>query len=121
MLRDTLAGALLVNTIPHAVMGLAGRRFPTPFGGRESTPAANTAWAAVNLAGASGLLASAGWRSIGRAEAAKRLASVQVGVFAMATFATAYELRAGRRRGTGHGAGDGTLPSGMRRPASSGT
>lgn len=50
------AGAFLANSVPHYVMGAAGRRFPTPFaippGVGESSALANVAWGLVNaLAG----------------------------------------------------------------------
>jgi hypothetical protein len=32
--RDILAGALLVNAVPHTIIGLAGKRGMTPWGGR---------------------------------------------------------------------------------------
>ncbi|BDT91291.1 hypothetical protein [Nocardia sputorum] len=54
------AGGLLVNTVPHAVKGLAGERFPTPFanppGVGLSSPTANVAWGAINLVIGSALL-----------------------------------------------------------------
>ncbi|WP_280479662.1 hypothetical protein [Nocardia asiatica] len=54
------AGALLVNAVPHAVKGLTGERFPTPFasppGVGLSSPTQNIAWGAVNLAAGAALL-----------------------------------------------------------------
>jgi hypothetical protein len=93
---DLLAGALLVNTIPHLVRGFAGKRGLTPFG-EDSSPGANVAWAAVNGAGAATLLAASGWRGTDDATAARRLVRIEAGVLAMATFAVVYELTAGRR------------------------
>lgn len=95
--REVLAGAMLVNAVPHAVMGLSGKRFLTPLGGADSSPGRNLVWAAMNVGGAAALLASAGWRSIEQHDAEVRLASLQVGAFAMAAFGMAYELTAGRR------------------------
>jgi hypothetical protein len=47
-------GAFLVNAVPHFVMGVAGRRFPSPFssppGKGESTATVNVLWGAFNLA-----------------------------------------------------------------------
>ena len=48
-----VAGAFLVNSVPHLVNGLSGRRFPTPFasppGQGESSPTVNVLWGALNL------------------------------------------------------------------------
>ena len=48
------SGAFLVNAVPHFVMGVAGRRFPSPFssppGKGESTATVNVLWGAFNLA-----------------------------------------------------------------------
>lgn len=48
-----VAGALLVNAVPHTVKGLTGERFPTPFanppGVGLSSPVENIAWGATNL------------------------------------------------------------------------
>lgn len=96
--RDMLAGALLVNAVPHTVMGLAGKRCLTPLGGDDSSPAVNLLWAGMNVAAAAALLAAGGWRSIGQREAADRLVSVEAGAFAMTTFGMGYELTAGRRK-----------------------
>jgi hypothetical protein len=47
------SGAFLVNSVPHLVNGLSGRRFPTPFasppGKGESSPTVNVFWGALNL------------------------------------------------------------------------
>lgn len=96
--RDVLAGALLVNAVPHTIMGLAGKRLMTPLRGEDSSPAANLVWAAVNAAGAAALLASGRWRSMDQQAAAERLVSVEVGTFAMTAFGMVYELTAGRRK-----------------------
>lgn len=96
--RDVLAGAMLVNSVPHTVMGLAGKRLMTPLRGEDSSPGMNLLWAGINAAGATVLLASGGWRSIDQREASERLVSVEVGFFAMTTFAMVYELTAGRRK-----------------------
>lgn len=46
-------GAFLVNSIPHLVNGLSGRRFPSPFtslpGKGESSPMVNVLWGTFNL------------------------------------------------------------------------
>ncbi len=48
-----LAGALLVNAIPHLAAGLRGEAFPTPFadppGKGLSSPLLNFLWGAANL------------------------------------------------------------------------
>jgi hypothetical protein len=59
--RDVAAGALLVNAVPHTVMGLAGKQCLTPLGGEDSSPALNLVWAAMNVAGAAVLLVSGRW------------------------------------------------------------
>jgi hypothetical protein len=97
--RDALAGALLVNAIPHAVMGIAGKRCLTPLRGPDSGPAANLAWSALNLAGGVTLLAT-GWRGIDQQTASSRLAWVTVGAFAMTAFGVGYELSRRLRRET---------------------
>jgi hypothetical protein len=47
------SGAFLVNSVPHLINGLSGRRFPTPFasppGKGESSPTVNVLWGALNL------------------------------------------------------------------------
>jgi len=47
-------GAFLVNAVPHFVMGVTGRRFPSPFasppGKGESSPVVNVLWGAFNVA-----------------------------------------------------------------------
>lgn len=51
-----LAGAFLVNAIPHGVMGLTGQAFPTLFSGGPpnlSSAVVNVLWAAINV--------TAGW------------------------------------------------------------
>lgn len=49
-----LGGAFLANAVPHLLAGIAGRPFPTPFASPPfrglSSPAANIAWAACNVA-----------------------------------------------------------------------
>ncbi|GAB3474911.1 hypothetical protein [Amycolatopsis cihanbeyliensis] len=96
--RDFLAGALLVNTIPHAVMGIAGKRCLTPLGGEDSSARLNLAWAAMNLAGAAMALSSGGWRATTRAEADDRRVTMQSGMLAITLFGFGYELTAGRRK-----------------------
>ncbi|HYH31555.1 MAG TPA: hypothetical protein VD903_14315 [Pseudonocardia sp.] len=96
---DVLAGVLLVNTLPHVVRGLGGKRGLTPFG-EDSSPGANLGWAALNAAGATALLVAGGWRRIDDARAAERLVRVEAGVLGMATFGMAYELTGGRRKRT---------------------
>jgi hypothetical protein len=95
-ISDVLAGALLVNTIPHVVRGLAGRRGLTPFG-PDSSPGTNLAWAAMNGAAGAALLGAGGWRSLDDRSADERLVAVQAGVLGMAAFGVTYELTAGRR------------------------
>lgn len=54
-----LAGAFLVNAIPHAVMGLTGQAFPTIFSGGPpslSSALVNVLWSAINVAVGVGLL-----------------------------------------------------------------
>lgn len=89
--RDVLAGALLWNAVPHAIMGIAGKRCMTPLRGPESGPAANLVWSAVNLTAGTVLLAT-GWRGIDQATARERLTGVGTGAFAMTAFGMAYEL-----------------------------
>lgn len=95
MKRDFLTGVLLVNTIPHTVMGLAGKRLLTPLGGPGSSPRTNLVWAATNLAGAA--LLFRGWRTTDQPDAERRLRTVQHGMLAMTVFGSCYELLASRR------------------------
>ena len=96
MKRDFVAGVLLFNTIPHAVMGAAGKRCLTPLGGEDSSPGLNLVWAAMNLTGAAVALGS--WRGTTQDEAGRRLVTVESGMFAMALFGVVYEITAGRRK-----------------------
>lgn len=95
---DVLAGALLVNALPHLILGLAGKRGMTPLGGPDSSPAANLAWAGINVAAGTAALAPWTLRSAGQAEAEDRLRTVAIGTFAMTAFAVAYELSPAARR-----------------------
>lgn len=92
--RDIVAGALLVNAIPHTIMGLAGKRCMTPWGGPNSSPAANLAWAGVNVLAGVAALGPRSWRHSGQRAADERLRAVTAGTIGMAAFATAYELSA---------------------------
>lgn len=46
-------GVFLINSVPHLVSGLSGRRFPSPFakppGQGESSPTVNILWGAFNV------------------------------------------------------------------------
>jgi hypothetical protein len=90
--RDVLAGALLLNAIPHTIMGLAGKRGMTPLGGANSPPAANMVWAGLNILGGAAALGPGTWRSIGQRDADERLRAITWGIIAMAAFAAVYEL-----------------------------
>ncbi|WP_420114884.1 hypothetical protein [Pseudactinotalea sp.] len=91
MKRDIVAGALLANALPHAVVGLAGHRGLTPLGGENSSPGLNLVWAGMNLAGGVALLASASWRGLTSTAVAHRGRSVHVGIVVMAGFGLLYE------------------------------
>ncbi len=97
-LRDIVAGALLVNAIPHAVMGGFGKRLLTPVGGEESSPGLNLVWSGLNAGAGVALLSTGGWRDLDQRTAAHRLVGVEVGSFAMLCFGMGYELAAGRRK-----------------------
>ncbi len=98
--RDALAGALLLNAIPHTIMGFAGKRCMTPLGGVNSSPAANVVWAGLNISAGIGALGPSTWRSIDQRDAEERLRAVTLGIIGMAAVAGAYELTpsAARRR-----------------------
>jgi hypothetical protein len=98
MRRDILAGALLVNALPHTVTGVAGRRGLTPLGGEDSSPGLNLVWAAMNVVGGAVVLASAPWRGLSEADAADRRRSVQLGVAVMGSFGLVYEVARARGR-----------------------
>jgi hypothetical protein len=55
-----LAGALILNALPHLVSGLQGRPFPTPFakprGVGDSSPMTNFLWGFANLAIGAGIV-----------------------------------------------------------------
>ncbi|HIZ38018.1 MAG TPA: hypothetical protein H9815_19765 [Candidatus Ruania gallistercoris] len=95
---DALAGALLVNALPHMIVGLTGQRGMTPFGGADSSPAANLAWAGINVAAGTAALAPWALRSASPAEAEDRLRGVAVGTFVMAAFGMVYELSPAAQR-----------------------
>lgn len=97
MKRDVVAGMLLVNTVPHAVMGLAGKRWGTPLGGVSSSPRQNLVWAALNLGGAVTALASGGWAGVDQSGSESRRIRVEAGMCAMAVFGMIYESTGGRR------------------------
>lgn len=97
MTRDVVAGALLANGVPHAILGAAGKRGMTPLGRGDSSPGLNLAWAAMNLGGGVALLACGGWRGADQAEADRRVARVGGGMLAMTTFAAGYTILAARR------------------------
>jgi hypothetical protein len=68
MIFDLLAGALLVNALPHLMSGLMGREFPSPFakppGRGNSSAVVNVIWGFANLFGGLALLA---YRPVGLA------------------------------------------------------
>lgn len=90
--RYLLAGALLTNAIPHMIMGLAGKRYMTPLGSVDSTPAQNLAWAGMNLGAGMIALAPHQWPDLDQRGADQRLRAVTWGTIGMAGFAAAYEL-----------------------------
>lgn len=97
-IRDVLAGALLVNALEHTILGLAGKRYMTPLGGADSSPAANLVWAGMNIVAGTAALAPGSWRAASQAEAEYRVRHVAIGTFAMAAFGVAYELSPAARR-----------------------
>lgn len=48
-----IAGALIVNMLPHLINGISGKPFPSPFseppGIGLSSPVSNVAWATINF------------------------------------------------------------------------
>lgn len=64
LIAHFLAGAFLVNGIPHLVNGVSGRAFPTPFakppGRGLSSPLVNVLWAAANFVAGDLLIAGFG-------------------------------------------------------------
>ncbi|GIF74326.1 hypothetical protein [Asanoa siamensis] len=58
------AGMLVANAAPHLATAVTRRRHLTPLAGRDSGPAVNGAWAALNVAVAVGLLT---WSARGKA------------------------------------------------------
>lgn len=55
-----VAGAFLMNAVPHIVQGICGNRFQTPFasprGVGESSAVANVIWGLINVAAGGALL-----------------------------------------------------------------
>ncbi|MBD3782066.1 MAG: hypothetical protein IE926_03770 [Micrococcales bacterium] len=91
--RDVAAGVLLVNVVPHAVVGLSGGRCMTPFRGEDSGPVANLVWAGLNLAVGAGLLATGPSVHGDRSAVDTRRRAVQLGTTLMTAFGAGYELR----------------------------
>jgi hypothetical protein len=58
------AGAFLINSIPHLVSGVSGRRFQSPFasppGVGKSSPMVNVLWGSANMALGYALLGGVG-------------------------------------------------------------
>jgi hypothetical protein len=85
-LRRFAAGVLLVNSIPHGVAGVQGRRFPSPFarppGRGLSSPMVNVAWSALN--------ALAGAALLGRSRTVDGTVTVGAGGLVMAIFLARY-------------------------------
>jgi hypothetical protein len=83
-----IAGFLLVNSIPHFVNGISGRRFVSPFGsppGRgESSAVSNVLWGGLNMVAAFAIL---WWMPI-----ARPFEILDVLVFAVAFFLGAVVL-----------------------------
>src|SRR5690625_960270 len=90
--RDVLAGALMLNAIPHTINGLAGKRCMTQLGGANSPPAANPLWAGVNLAAGPAALAPSSWRHTNQIQADERPLAVTLGIVGAAVFSACYEL-----------------------------
>ena len=97
MTRDVVAGVLLANVVPHAILGCAGKRGMTPLGRGDSSAGLNLAWAGMNLGGALALLAGGSWRRVEQAEADRRIACVGGGMLAMTTFAAGYTALTARQ------------------------
>lgn len=90
--RDVLAGAFMLNAIPHTIIGLAGKRCMTPLGGANSSPAANLVWAGVNLVAGTAALAPSSWRHTDQSRADERLQAVTLGIIGAAVSSACYEL-----------------------------
>ncbi|MHA7172830.1 hypothetical protein [Arthrobacter monumenti] len=48
--RSFIAGMLAANSAPHLATAAAGRRHLTPLAGKQSGPAVNGIWSAMNIA-----------------------------------------------------------------------
>jgi hypothetical protein len=57
------AGLLVANAAPHLATAVTGRRHLAPLAGRDSGPAVNGIWSAMNLGAAVALL---GWAARGK-------------------------------------------------------
>lgn len=93
-----LAGALLINSIPHLASGLRGEPFPTPFakprGVGESSPLTNFLWGYANAAIGAGILLH-WWDTVDHKAGAAALAAggLAIGLYLAAHFG---KVRAGK-------------------------
>lgn len=87
-LAHFFGGAFLANAVPHTIMGVTGRRFPTAFsrppGSGVSSPLVNVVWGTLNLLAA--------WVLIFLVEAPEPRPDADYIVIAVGAFLTALSL-----------------------------
>ena len=98
LIANFFAGALLCNCVPHAVCGLKGEPFPTPFatphGVGNSPPLVNFLWGFFNLLAGLALLA---WKPVPLNFSDTGVIALLAGVLLMGLFAAWHfgKVRAG--------------------------
>ena len=86
------AGAFLMNSVPHLVIAVTGRRNPTAFG-QNSSPLVNLLWSGINIASGSLLFRFADHREYPNALDSKAWQfPYAVGGLAQSMFAVLYTL-----------------------------
>lgn len=95
-LKRFLSGALIANSVPHVVIGLAGQQHMTPFGS-ESSPSVNVLWGTSNALGACPLTS----RDYPRSNSSnddRGLTPVLAGILLWSTFMFLFEMRSKRQQ-----------------------
>jgi hypothetical protein len=82
--RSFLAGMLVGNSAPHLATAVTGRHHLTPLAGRDSGPAVNGLWGAINLLTGLLLLTPNRYRTPGRWD--RDLVAFETGVLTFAAW-----------------------------------
>jgi hypothetical protein len=86
------AGIVLVNSLPHFVIGVTGRRNPTGFG-RDSSPSVNMLWGTINIIGGCLLVRRTDRKTDLTTDSNAWLLSVLAGSLFWTLFGIVYQLR----------------------------